>query len=136
MATSAIDRLLAALAHGRRYIALRPASAGDAAEDADAVAVAASGARGGLVVEDAATQASAEIAYYATIAADKDLTGGGDGACRQIIVGTSGALEVTVGGSDTTIPSDVVDAANGVLDIRATAIKSASTTAAKILVLW
>jgi len=85
---------------------------------------------------DGMTQPSPKIAYYASIASDTDLTGSGNGACRQIIIGTSGDLEVVVGGDTVVIPSDVVDAANGVLDIRATAIKSASTTAAKILVLW
>lgn len=85
---------------------------------------------------DGLTQPSDAIAYYTSISSDTSLTSKGDGKCRQLIIGTSGDLQVVVGGDTVTIPQDVVDAASGVLDIRATEIKSAGTTAAKILVLW
>jgi hypothetical protein len=77
---------------------------------------------------------SQKIGYYATFAADADLTANGLGYSRRIIIGTAGTLVVTVGGDTVTLPAEIcTDGA--MLDIAATLIASTST-ATKVLVLW
>ena len=77
---------------------------------------------------------SQKIGYYATFAADANLTVNGLGYSRRIIIGTAGTLVVTVGGDTVTLPAEIcTDGA--MLDIAATLIASTST-ATKVLVLW
>lgn len=72
---------------------------------------------------------------YPTIAADKDLKADGGSACACIVVGTAGDLVLTPYGNPGA--DQTVTFAAGIPQyLKATAIKAAGSTAAKITVAW
>jgi hypothetical protein len=80
---------------------------------------------------DDASAAKIQVVWNGSVGQDTTLAQ----ACRKIIVGSAGALTVTVGGSDTTIPAAVCTAGRE-LEIQATAIKASGSAAHTLLVLY
>jgi len=82
-------------------------------------------------------ESSPFIVLYAApgAGADVDLVAVGGATCRRIIVGGNGTMSITVGGATTTIPANVL-AISPSLDVKASHLIAAGTTATNVLVLW